>query len=175
MACRARLRTLGVTFEEGKPEHDSEIGCSLPYPVTVSKLARTMTLGPDAAMDCAMAEAVTRFLAEIVDPAAKAMLGSGVKSIEQASAFVCRPRHNGGKLSEHAFGNALDIAAFTLEDGTRIDIGPALPEKQAAFLDKMRKAACGSFHTVLGPGSDPDHERHLHLDLQPRSGAALCQ
>jgi len=175
-ACRARLKVLGVDFGEREPEHDPAVGCSLPYPVTVRTLGKAIALAPDAELNCSMAEAAARFLTDVVDPAARAEFGSGVKSVEQASAFVCRPRHNGEKLSEHAFGNALDIAAFTLDDGTKIEIGPAPPEKQAKFLDRVRKAACGPFKTVLGPGSDPDHARHFHLDLEPRRhGGTFCQ
>ena len=89
---------------------------------------------------------------------------------------MCRPRHNGGKISEHAFGNALDIASFTLADDTRVDVDPKPPEKQGKFLDKVRAAACGPFKTVLGPGSDPDHELHFHLDLEPRRhNGTFCQ
>ena len=176
IACRTRLQALGVAFTNRKAEHDAAIGCSLPYPISVGKLGQSVALTPDAEMNCAMAEAAARFLAEVVEPAAKAELGSGLKSVEQASAFVCRPRHNGAKLSEHAFGNALDIAAFILADGTRVEIGSAPPERQAKFLAKVRQAACGPFKTVLGPGSDADHARHFHFDLEPRrNGGTFCQ
>ena len=175
-ACRARLKALGVDFEDRKAERDPAIGCSLPYPVAVKTLATAVPVKPDAVMNCAMAETTARFLADVVEPAAKAELGSGLKSVEQASAYVCRPRHSGEKLSEHAFGNALDIAAFVLADGTRVEIGPAPPQKQAAFLAKVRQAACGPFKTVLGPGSDADHTAHFHLDLEPRrNGGTFCQ
>nr|WP_292836366.1 extensin family protein [Mesorhizobium sp.] len=175
IACRIRLQSLGVAFTNRKAEHDADVGCSMPYPIAVKKLG-TVALAPDAEMNCAMAEAAARFLADVVDPAAKAELGSGLESVGQASAFVCRPRHNGQKLSEHAFGNALDIASFTLADGTRVEIGPAPPQKQAKFLDTVRKAACGPFKTVLGPGSDADHAQHFHLDLEPRrNGGTFCQ
>ena len=39
---------------------------------------------------------------------------------------------------------------------------------QNAFLKEVRKAACGPFTTVLGPGSDPYHSDHFHLDLAQR-------
>ncbi|WP_315924316.1 extensin family protein [Mesorhizobium sp. SP-1A] len=175
LACRDRLKALGVSFEEHGPEHDPGIGCSIPYPLIVKNLGASIALEPDAEMNCAMAEAAARFAGEVVSPAAKAELGSPVKTIGQASAYVCRPRHAGGKLSEHAFGNALDIARFTLEDGTAVDVKPSPSEKEKKFLDKVRNAACGPFKTVLGPGSDADHELHLHLDLQPRrDGGAFC-
>jgi len=175
VACRKRLDALGVEFEERKPESDPS-GCALPYPIAVKSLGKTIDISPDALMDCAMAEATARFAADIVSPAARAAYGAELKSVSQASAYVCRPRNGTTKLSEHAFGNALDIGRFTLTDGTGIDVQPAPDEKAAKFLAAVRKAACGPFKTVLGPGSDADHERHFHLDLAPRKhGGTFCQ
>lgn len=176
VACRARLKALGVEFEEHKAEHDAEIGCSIPYPIVLKTLGKSIDVGPGAELNCQMAEAAARFAADVIQPAAKAEFGADLKSIGQASAFVCRPRHSPGKLSEHAFGNALDIASFSLSDGTKIEVGPAPPEKDGKFLDAVRKAACGPFKTVLGPGADADHAMHFHLDLEPRRhGGTFCQ
>ncbi|WP_246675443.1 extensin family protein [Mesorhizobium sp. B2-3-4] len=176
IACRERLNTLGVEFEEHKAESNPEIGCSIPYPIVLKTLGRSVAIAPGTELNCPMAEAAARFAADVIQPAAKAEFGTDLKSISQASAFVCRPRHGTRKLSEHAFGNALDISAFTLSDGRKIEVGPAPPEKDAKFLDAVRKAACGPFKTVLGPGADPDHELHFHLDLEPRRhGGTFCQ
>ena len=80
------------------------------------------------------------------------------------------------KLSEHAFGNALDISSFTLSSGTTVAVEPAPPAKSAIFLGKVRSAACGPFKTVLGPGSNADHAEHLHFDLAPRRhGGTVCE
>lgn len=176
IACRERLKALGVEFEEHKPESDPAIGCAIPYPVVLKTLGGSVAIGPGTELNCAMAEAAARFMVDIVRPAAKSAFGAELKSVSQASAFVCRPRHGTRKLSEHAFGNALDIASFTLSDGKTVEIGPTPPEKEARFLDEVRKAACGPFKTVLGPGSDADHTRHFHLDLEPRRhGGTFCQ
>lgn len=176
LACRKRLNALGVAFEDRKAEHDAEAGCALAYPVSVKSLGASVDLAPEALMNCQMAEAAARFIKDTIAPAAKAELGSPLKSIAQASAYVCRPRHNGQKMSEHAFGNALDIASFSLQDGSTVEVGPSLGEKQAKFLDAVRKKACGPFKTVLGPGSDADHANHLHFDLEPRrNGGTFCQ
>jgi hypothetical protein len=175
-ACRERLKALGVEFEEHNAEHDPEIGCSIPYPVVIKTLGRSIGISPGTELNCPMAEAAARFMVDVVQPAAKAELGADLRSIDQASAFVCRPRHGTRKLSEHAFGNALDIASFTLSDGTKIEVGPTPTEKDAKFLDAVRKAACGPFKTVLGPGADADHTLHFHLDLAPRrNGGTFCQ
>ncbi|MER9597493.1 extensin family protein [Mesorhizobium sp. M0244] len=176
LACRRRLKSMGVDFEERKPEQDAAVGCSIPYPIVLKTLGKSIAIGPKTELNCQMAEATARFAAAVIQPAAKAEFGEDLKSIGQASAFVCRPRHAGGKLSEHAFGNALDIASFKLSDGKEIDVGPAPPQKDAKFLDTVRKAACGPFKTVLGPGSDADHSLHLHVDLEPRrNGGTFCQ
>lgn len=176
VACRERLKALGVEFEEHKAESNPEIGCSIPYPLVLKSLGKSIAIAPDTELNCPMAEATARFAAEVVQPAAKAEFGADLKSIGQASAFVCRPRHGAGKLSEHAFGNALDIASFTLSDGRTIEVGLTPPEKEGKFLDAVRKAACGPFKTVLGPGADADHALHFHFDLEPRRhGGTFCQ
>ncbi|MBZ9678493.1 extensin family protein [Mesorhizobium sp. ES1-1] len=176
VACRARLKGLGVQFEEHKAESNPEIGCSIPYPLIVKTLGGSIGIGSGTELNCQMAEAAARFAADVIQPAAKAEFGADLKSIRQASAFVCRPRHGTRKLSEHAFGNALDIASFTLSDGKTIEVGPSPPEKDAKFLNAVRKAACGPFKTVLGPGADADHSLHFHLDLEPRrNGGTFCQ
>ena len=176
VACRERLKTLGVEFEEHKAESNPEIGCSIPYPIVLKSLGKSIAIAPGTELNCQMAEAAARFTADVIQPAAKAEFDADLKSISQASAFVCRPRHGTRKLSEHAFGNALDIASFTLSDGKKIEVNSSPPEKDAKFLDAVRKAACGPFKTVLGPGSDADHALHFHLDLEPRrNGGTFCQ
>src|SRR4029078_6831330 len=81
------------------------------------------------------------------------------------------PRAN---ISEHAFGNALDISAFTLADGRKITVKNGwrgLPEEQG-FLRDVQAAACDRFTTVLAPGSNVYHYDHMHVDLMRRSGRA---
>src|SRR5262249_46591899 len=74
-----------------------------------------------------------------------------------------------------AFGNALDIAAFTLADGRRITVKDGwhgLPEEQG-FLRDVEGAACQQFNTVLAPGSNVYHYDHIHVDLMRRAGRHL--
>ena len=175
LACRGRLTSLGVEFEEHVAEADP-LGCAIPYPLVVKSMGKAIALEPAAEMNCAMAEASARFMQDVVSPSAKTELGKELKSISHASAYVCRPRNGTQKLSEHAFGNALDIASFAFADGAVVEVGPVPEEKAAKFLAAVRKAACGPFKTVLGPGSDPDHALHFHFDLAPRRyGGTFCQ
>lgn len=175
LACRRQLTALGVKFEALTAKSDPA-GCSIPYPLAVKSLGKAIDLEPEAVMNCAMAEASARFMKDVVSPAAKAEFGEELTSINQASAYVCRPRNGTRKLSEHAFGNALDIASFTIGKDTRIEVILRPEEKQARFLGALRKAGCGPFKTVLGPGSDADHALHFHFDLAPRhNGGTFCQ
>jgi hypothetical protein len=177
-ACRADLRKLGVKFEERAPLFDRAAGCSVPNPIAVSALSSSVKIGPKAVMNCALADELAHFIKETASPLAEKIFGSPIVSIRQASAYVCRDRHGTSRISEHAFGNAVDIAEFVLEDGAAIEVkdyGDSDP-KRTAFLNGVRKAACGPFRTVLGPGADADHSLHFHFDLEPRkSKSAFCQ
>jgi hypothetical protein len=178
LACRADLRRLGVRFEERTPLSDPAAGCSVPNPIAVSALSSSVRIGPEAVMNCALADQLARFIEDTASPVAERIFGSPIASIRQASAYVCRDRHGTSKISEHAFGNAVDIAEFVLRDKTVIEVkdyGDSDP-KRTEFLDDVRAAACGPFRPVLGPGADPDHSLHLHFDLEPRkSKNAFCQ
>jgi len=174
-ACRWRLTKLGVKFKEGDERMDPT-GCSIPYPIVIEDLGTDIDLKPQAEMNCAMAEAAVRFAKGPMSTAAKDVFGTSLESVAHASGYVCRPRNGTHKLSEHAFGNALDISSFTLSNGTVIAVEPTPPEKNAEFLAKVREAACGPFKTVLGPGSDADHAEHFHIDLAPRrNGGTVCE
>ena len=92
--------------------------------------------------------------------------------------FTDPKNHPEQKLSEHAFGNALDLSALVLKDGDTYEIrdyGKARPN-HARLLKHLRDKACGPFKTVLGPGSDADHADHLHFDLaERRNGGTYCK
>lgn len=174
-ACRQRLTSLGVAFKEHPPESDPA-GCEIAHPIVITSLGQSIAIEPGAELNCAMAEASAQFMADVVSPAADKVFGQKLKAVSHASAYVCRPRNSTNKLSEHAFGNALDIARFTLADGKPVDVLPAPAGKEAGFLAEIRKAACGPFKTVLGPGSDADHALHFHFDLaKRRNGGTFCQ
>ena len=174
-ACRASLTAMGVEFEALPAESDPS-GCSIPYPLSVKSLGNGTDLQPAAEMNCAMADAAARFSADGITPLAKLRYGAGLRSVSHASAYVCRPRNGTKKLSEHAFGNALDIAVMTLQNDTAIPVTGEGSAKDGEFLAAVRNAACGPFKTVLGPGSDADHATHFHFDLAPRkNGGTFCQ
>jgi hypothetical protein len=135
---------------------------------------------PVATLACPIVSVLDRWLADSVQPAALRWFGARVVEIKQISAYSCRGMNGNSHahISEHAFGNALDIAAFTLADGRRLSVKDGwkgLPEEQG-FLRDVQASACQHFTTVLAPGSNVYHYDHIHVDLMRRANRPLiCQ
>jgi hypothetical protein len=132
---------------------------------------------PAATLACPIVSVLDRWLAEAVQPAAQRWFGTRVVEIKQISAYSCRGMNGNSyaHISEHAFGNALDIAGFTLADGRHVTVRDGwrgLPEEQG-FLRDIEAAACQQFTTVLAPGSNAYHYDHIHVDLMRRASRRL--
>jgi hypothetical protein len=128
-----------------------------------------------ATVNCSVASAYHDWLTNVAQPAAQKVYGSRIVTVHTPSTYSCRTRSSrrGAKLSEHATGNAIDISAFTLADGTVVDV--QRDYYRSKFLQQLRKHACGRFKTVLGPGTDSAHADHLHFDMAYRkSGLNYC-
>jgi hypothetical protein len=138
------------------------------------------TLSPPATLACPMVSALDKWIAEAVQPAAMRWFRQPVVEIKQISAYSCRGMvgNSSPHISEHAFGNALDVAAFVLADGRKVTVQKGwngTPE-ETAFLHDVQMAACDRFTTVLSPGYNIYHYNHLHLDLiRRRSGRSACR
>ncbi len=137
-------------------------------------------LTPAATLACPLVSALDKWVAEGVQPAAQKWFGSQVATIKQISAYSCRGMVGAGisHVSEHAFGNALDVAGFVLADGRKISVQEGWrgsPEEQG-FLHDVQLAACDTFTTVLAPGYNAAHYNHIHVDLMRRaSGRRPCR
>ena len=135
---------------------------------------------PAATLACPIVSALDHWITEAVQPAALRWFGQPVVEIKQISAYSCRGMNgdSNAHISEHAFGNALDVAAFTLADGRRVVVEQGwrgAPEEQG-FLRDVQGAACQQFTTVLAPGSNKYHYNHIHVDLMRRaSGRVICE
>jgi hypothetical protein len=133
----------------------------------------------DAAATCAVHSGLALWLRHGVQPAAREHFGSPVVALEHLGTASCRRVGGGasGRWSEHATGNAIDIAAFVLADGRRVSLsrGWQGSPAEAAFLREVRDAACGPFATVLSPDYNDAHADHFHLDQARRSGWAVCR
>jgi len=135
-----------------------------------------LALNPPAMLRCEMALAVARWLREQLASLLPAETGATPVSMEVAGSYECRGRNRvkGAKLSEHATGGAGDIIGFHLSDGHDLVLTSVAEPK--SLREQVRDSACGSFTTVLGPGSDGYHETHVHLDRRERkANYRICQ
>ena len=138
-----------------------------------------VSVSPAATLACPIVSVLDQWIASAVQPAAMRWFGQPVVEIKQISAYSCRGMNGNpnARISEHAFGNALDIAAFTLADGRKITVKDGwhgAPEEQG-FLRDVQGAACEQFTTVLAPGSNAYHYDHIHVDLmRRRDGRHAC-
>jgi hypothetical protein len=178
-ACRTRLAAQGVRFERLPPLSAPE-GCGAPEPLEVSSLASDLVVATPATLTCAMAEALAKWTAEAVIPAAEEQFKAKPLAILVGTSYACRPRNNrsDAKLSEHATANAFDLIGFKFDGRPDVRVAaPYAPDSpEARFLAEIRAKACTYFRTVLGPGSDPEHSTHYHLDMRQRRGDYhLCQ
>jgi hypothetical protein len=176
-ACQVKPSRIGLA--EKIRNIDEGNGCEIPNAWRVASLG-SITFSREATLNCGMANPLHGWLENDVQPLAQRTFGESVVSVDVAASYACRPRNNanGAKMSEHGYGNAIDIAAFTLESGRKITVldGWRGDVQEQRFLRGVHDAACGEFRTVLGPNADRHHRDHLHLDLQNRrSGSTYCR
>ena len=174
-ACLRRLERLGVAFERLAPIAEGQ--CSAPTPLTVTRLGDGVALEPAATLTCGAAEALARWTTE-VQVTAQRELAEPVRAVRLGGSYVCRGQNHDpdAKLSEHAFANAIDVAAFAFAKHAALAIGTPAEGGEGRFLAEVRTSACGFFRTVLGPGSNAEHGNHLHLDERERTaGHRLCE
>jgi len=155
--------------------------CGMEKPLKVSAFANGgVGLTSSATLSCPVVATTDKWLAEVVQPAAQNVLGAQVIEI-RAGSYSCRAMNNGtgtSRTSEHAYGNAVDVFSFRLNDGRNVTVKDGWrgsPEEQN-FLREIFVGACEHFSTVLGPGADMFHYDHFHIDLARHSkGRHICK
>lgn len=178
------------------PLLEDQCGEKSPLGITALNGEGVIKLGQEVIVNCKTAVAVSGFAGE-ASRIAREVLGSPISEFVTGPGYHCRRRNQAreGKLSEHAFANAIDISAFTLEDGRKITVEEHWPHispdsapaenassqsdeqaapsdplqraenKEAEFLARSHAAACKMFTTVLGPDANASHRSHFHFDL----------
>ncbi len=144
-------------------------GCGIPNPWKVRSVSG-VKLQNTATLNCGMVGALDDWVNGVAQPTAEAAFGERITGIKVVSSYACRARNSrrGRKLSEHGLGNAIDVAAFTLESGRVVEVedGWHGSRDERRFLRHVNKGSCETFTTVLGPNHDRAHRDHFHLDLQ---------
>lgn len=172
--CRQLLRDGGIDFAP-LPRVGTAQCVASDRTRLVDAVVPGLTLRPvGIAPSCAVNAALILWMRERVQPAAQRHFGQLVARIEHLGSYNCRRIGVGGNWSEHSSGNAIDIAAFMLDDGTRIsliDDWRAEPDgPRSRFLADARNGACELFATTLSPAYNRAHADHFHLDQAQRAG-----
>lgn len=136
-----------------------------------------VSLGPQATMDCRTATALNNWVNRSAAPAV-GEIGGGIASLRVVSHYSCRFRNSAssGKLSEHSFGRAIDIAGIGLKNGGEITVLTDWGNgSKGRALRRMWSGACGIFGTVLGPESNRFHRDHFHFDTARYRSGSYCR
>jgi hypothetical protein len=159
-------------------------GCGIAAPVKISRFG-AVEVKPPATLNCRLAAAIYKWLTDVVQPSARRRFGEPVVGMVNASAYSCRRRNaaSTGRISEHSFGNALDMRSFRLASGKEISV---LGEwstagaffgifKTSSFLSDIHNGACPIFSTVMGPRANAAHDNHFHVDLGRDGAYKFCK
>jgi hypothetical protein len=180
--CLVELARLGVDFSVPKEIEVTDI-CSIQNPVqlrSVKTSTGNVKFSGNPILDCEFARKFATWVSYVAAPLVGGLATANLSSILAGTSYQCRRRNgdNSDKMSEHAFGNAIDIAGFTLNNKRKIDIAEITDSRDQRLLMALRTSACGYFTTVLGPGSNAAHASHYHFDLIKRgkSGTSrICE
>lgn len=175
--CRALLDAAGADFI-ALPPLASAKQCAYDDAVRFAggeASAQTIAYAPaNVTMSCPVAAGLAVWEWRVVQSAALAHFSERVARIEHFGGYSCRRMYGAseGRWSEHATADAIDIAAFVLEDGRRISVlaGWRGDPAEARFLREVRDGACDLFATVLSPDYNAAHADHFHLDQTARGG-----
>jgi hypothetical protein len=154
-------------------------GCGIAAPVSLEAVIladkRRVDIAPPPVIRCDLAAEAARWIAQDLIPSIENG-DSRVVRLTGVGGYECRARNRrpGGRLSEHARGDALDLTTAVYADGHVFMLASRTNDLAAA--SNLRTTACARFSTVLGPGADSAHENHVHFDLEPRrNGGKICE
>lgn len=170
-----RLLALAINYRRIQ-DVDNERGCTIENAVEITAIAEVKLTRP-ALLTQDMAIRMGRWVKEVLQPAAQKNFGRQIASIEVYGSYSCRNIYGkpfggrfAGRLSEHAFANAVDIGGFQLADGREVGYLKhwRKPDGSSRFLHATSLGACEIFNTTLTPDYDRFHRNHIHIDASPK-------
>jgi hypothetical protein len=168
-ACLAQLSDHDVSYRSIDINDPSDSHCHIDTAVRVNRIHAA--LNKPATMSCALADRLDEFEREVIQPLAVEELGRRATRIDHLGSYSCRRQNSrtAGRWSQHALGQAIDIAGFRLSNGTTVSVErdwhEAGPKRQ--FLHHLARRACRYFSVVLTPDSNAEHYNHMHFDIGP--------
>jgi hypothetical protein len=119
--------------------------CGTPAPLALRSAGGKdkVEFAPAPTMNCRLAASMGEWVDKVLQPAAQEVLGSRITRILGSGSYSCRNIYNNPKLtlSEHATGNAIDVAAFVTADGRTITVKQAWGPTERDIVAAKKKAA----------------------------------
>lgn len=172
--CLASLRAAGVRFQalNARPAPDAR-GCGIPHPVLVTRGPTGIVYNAPLRVECALALELVE-VERAVQEAAIEHLGQRITRIDTLGTYSCRETTgHSGNLSQHAFGNAIDLARFqpqrgqaavVLRDYERERAEPRSARGRFLRALESRLRALSGLSFVIGPRQNDAHRDHFHVD-----------
>jgi len=170
-----QLLALGIVYRR-VPDEDSERGCTIENGMEVSRIGNVQLTRP-ALVTQEMAIRVGRWVKDTLEPEVQKTFRTQLAALDVGGSYSCRNIYGkpfggrfAGRLSEHAFANAIDIGGFKLADGRSIDYVKHWRVKDGSsdFFQATSLSACEIFNTTLTPDYDRFHHNHIHVDASPK-------
>ncbi|MGH6874678.1 MAG: extensin family protein, partial [Aestuariivirgaceae bacterium] len=123
--CRDELALLGADFSIAADIKGTGV-CHVTNPVqlrSVATPAGRLELPGAPLLNCAFAQQFVVWLSDVAAPLVAGFGEARLSSISTGTSYQCRARNGdlAGKMSEHAFGNAVDITGIALTNSRRIE------------------------------------------------------
>jgi hypothetical protein len=166
---------VGLQGDQIEPVTGRISGCGIPSNAVRLRVVHGITLTSPATINCGTAQAVSQWVLDAEDIVGNT--GGGMANLRVVASYACRTRNSraGARLSEHATGNAVDIAGIGLQNGSELSVLNDWRNGNASIMRGLHEAACGTFGTVLGPESDRFHQDHFHFDVASYRSGAYCR
>lgn len=173
--CEARLQHAEVRFEPATLRLFEKHGvtCGAPQAVKYLGSSEGIAFSPRPIVTCQLALGLRRFEA-LAQRLALQHFGMRIKSIKQGGTYNCRSMARFKLVSEHSYGNAIDLYEFTLQNGKKISVlthfgSPRTDasSKEGRFLRELARAAFDEqiFSVVVTRFFDELHRDHIHVDM----------
>jgi hypothetical protein len=133
--------TADVAMEE--PMKHGQCGTPAPLALRSAGGKDKVEFAPAPTMNCRLAASMGEWVDKVLQPAAQEVLGSRITRILGSGSYSCRNIYNNPKLtlSEHATGNAIDVAAFVTADGRTITVKQGWGPTERDIVAAKKKAA----------------------------------
>ncbi|MBS0237551.1 MAG: extensin family protein [Proteobacteria bacterium] len=160
-----------------------EGACGAPAPVELVSIGEKpqVALSPPAIVTCDLAEALTQWFENDVQPLARKHLKSEIVMIETMSSYSCRNAYGRKKtkLSEHGLANALDIGGFvtaTTKTAEVLDDWGKPHREILAEAEAAKRAADEAAAKTAGTGTAANPvQAALPLAVPLTAGAAAAE